>query len=51
MFTFSSENWAMTANDSVLFRYAMIISVQKPILVIKSNTAEFLIIQRQTAKY
>ena len=37
----------MTANDSALLRYAMIISVQKLTQVIKSNTAGFLRMQRQ----
>ena len=36
----------MTANVPALFRYAMIISVQKLTQVIKSNTAGFLRIQR-----
>ena len=36
----------MTANGSVLLRYAMIISVQKLTQVIESNTAVFLRIQR-----
>ena len=40
----------MTANGSVLLRYAMIISVQKLTQVIKSNTARFLRIQRRKRK-
>ena len=40
----------MTANGSALLRYAMIISVQKLTLVIKSNTAGFLRIQRHNRK-
>ena len=40
----------MTANGSALFRYAMIISVQKLTQVIKSNTAGFLRIQRHDRK-
>ena len=40
----------MTANGSVLLRYAMIISVQKLTQVIKSITAGFLRIQRHNRK-
>ena len=40
----------MTANGSALLRCAMIISVQKLTLVIKSNTAGFLRIQRHNRK-
>ena len=40
----------MTANDSALLCYAMIISVQKLTQVIKSNTARFLKIQRHNRK-
>ena len=40
----------MTANGSTLLRYAMVISVQKLTHVIKSNTAEFLRIQRHNRK-
>ena len=40
----------MTANGSDLLRYAMMISVQKLIQVIKSNTARFLSIQRHNRK-
>ena len=40
----------MTADGSALVRYAMIISVQKLTQVIKSNTTEFLRIQRQNRK-
>ena len=42
----------MTANGSTLLRYAMIISVQKLTLVIKSNTAGFLkiVTQQKNAK-
>ena len=40
----------MTANFSALLRYAMIISVQKPTQVTKSNTAGFLRIQRHNRK-
>ena len=51
LFTFSSGNQAMTAIGSSLFRNAMIISMQKLIQVIKSNTAGFLRIQRQNRKF
>ena len=40
----------MTADDSSLLRYAMIISVQKLTQVIKSSTAGFLRIQRHNRK-
>ena len=40
----------MTANGSALFRYAMIIFVQKLTQVIQSNTAGFLRIQRHNRK-
>ena len=40
----------MTANSSALFRYAMIISIQKLIQVVKSNTAGFLRKQRHNSK-
>ena len=40
----------MTADDSSLLRYAMIISVQKLTQVIKSITAGFLRIQRHNRK-
>ena len=40
----------MTANDSALLCYAMIISVQKLTQVIKSNTGRFLKIQRHNKK-
>ena len=40
----------MAANDSALLHYAMIISVQKLTLVIKSNTAGFLRIRRHNRK-
>ena len=40
----------MTGNDSALLRYAMIISVQKLMQVIESNTAGFLRIQRRNRK-
>ena len=40
----------MTANGPPLLCYAMIISVQKPTQVIKSNTAGFLRIQRHNRK-
>ena len=40
----------MTANGSALFRYAMMISVQKLTQVTKSNTAGFLKIQRHNRK-
>ena len=40
----------MTANGFALFRYAMIISVQKLTQVMKSNTAGFLRIQRHNRK-
>ena len=40
----------MTANGFALFRYAMIISVQKLTQVMKSNTAGFLRIKRQNRK-
>ena len=40
----------MTANGSALLRYALIISVQKPTQVIKSNTAGFLITPRHNRK-
>ena len=40
----------MTANGSALLCYAMIISIQNLTQVIKSNTAEFLKIQRYNRK-
>ena len=40
----------MIANGSALLRYAMIISVQKLTLVLKSSTAEFLRIRRHNRK-
>ena len=40
----------MTGNDYALLRYAMIISVQKLMQVIESNTAGFLRIQRCNRK-
>ena len=40
----------MTGNDSALLRYAMIISVQKLMQVIESNTAGFLRIHRRNRK-
>ena len=40
----------MTANDSDLLRYAMIISVQKLTQLIESYTARFVIIQRRNRK-
>ena len=40
----------MTDNGSALFRYAMIISVQRLTQVIKSNTTGFLRIQRHNRK-
>ena len=40
----------MIGNDSALLRYAMIISVQKLMQVIESNTAGFLRIQRRNRK-
>ena len=40
----------MTANSSALSRYAMIISIQKLIQVVKSNTAGFLRIQIHNSK-
>ena len=40
----------MTANGSALRRYAMIIFLQKLTQVIKSNTVEFLRIQRHNRK-
>ena len=40
----------MTANSSALLRYAMIISVQKLIQVIQSDTAGFLRIQKKQKK-
>ena len=40
----------MTANGSALLRYNMIITVQKLIHVIKSNTAGFLRIHRHNRK-
>ena len=40
----------MTANSSALFRYGMIISIQKLIQVAKSNAAGFLRIQRYNSK-
>ena len=40
----------MAADGSALVRYAIIISVQKLTQVIKSNTTEFLRIQRQNRK-
>ena len=40
----------MTANNSALLCYAMIISVQKLTLVIKSNTAGFPRIKRHSRK-
>ena len=40
----------MASNGSALFCCAMIISVQKLIQVIKSNSAEFLRIQRHNRK-
>ena len=49
LFTFSGRNQAMTANGSALIRYAMTISVQKLIQVIKSNIAGFRI-QRDKIK-
>ena len=45
-FTFSRGNWAIAANEFALFRYAIIISVQKLIQVIKLNS--FLIITYYT---
>ena len=45
-FTFSRGNWAIAANEFALFRYAIIISVQKLLQVIKSNS--FLIITYYT---
>ena len=40
----------MTANGSALFRYAMMISIQKLAQLIKSNTTGFLRIQRHNRK-
>ena len=40
----------MGANGSAVFSYAMIISVQKLALAIKSNTAGFLRIRRHNRK-
>ena len=40
----------MAANGSVLLRYAMIITAQKLTQVIKSNTTDFLRMQRRNRK-
>ena len=50
LFTFSSAKQTITANDCTLFRYTMIISVQKLTQVIKSVTSGFQIIKRHNRK-